>query len=278
MMPDLDDAFRAFQADTLAQVRPAGLAEARGRSRRRRRRQVTAVAVPALLAVVLPLATYAAAPRSSPLGGRPGLSALPSASGLPSWVPGSPLPPWESEPPPATPGLFCPFDPSLSPDSAATMDQLCAGTIDVPPWPADLGKRCVSGPLTFTDGAYWNGSYVITFGPEYGAPILSADVDGDGVAETVVVIVCNVMDAGQTVAAQVVVLKPGTGGRFTTLGRVVLANEIFQVAVTGTGTIQVNVGQWYTFAWNGTGFAEVTGAPDPAVLTSEPSGPPSSGG
>ncbi len=267
-MSDLDETFRAFRTETLAGVRPAGLAEARARSRRRRRRRAVVVALLALLAVVLPIAAYAAAPRHGAPAERPTPSPGPSGS-VPATV--SPSPTFAGTRTNRGDVGFCP--PALFPAPAGglTRQQVCDGTIDVPPWPVELGDRCDSGRLAFTDGVHWTGVHAVTFGPPYGAwytPIYYTDVDHDGAVDTVVVINCD------TRASEVVVLKPAPGGGIATFGLVTAGDEIDEIAVTASGGIQVDYLGWQTFAWNGTGFVTVPGVPRPSGSALPPPSPP----
>lgn len=269
-MSDLDDAFRALRADVLARVRPSGLADARARSRRRRQRQAVAVAVLALLAVVLPIAAYAAAPHHAAPGDGPTRSPRPSHSGRSAGPPRS-GPSYAGTRTNRGPGGFCPAALYPAPAGGLTREQVCDGTIEVPPWPAYLDGRCGSGPLTFSDGVHFTGVHAVTFGPPYGAwytPIYYTDVDHDGAVDTVLVINCD------TVASEVVVLKPAPGGGIATFGLVATGDEIDEIAVTGPGDIQVDYRGWRTYAWEGGRFVEVTGVPAPSGSALPPGSPP----
>lgn len=282
--PDLDGAFRNLRAAVLGEVRPAGVPDARRRSRRRRRRQAVAVAVLALIALAVPVAVYAAtgsgrkpvpvAPTHSP---RPGPS-VPSSGSEPGPAPASSSPVFAGTRTNRGSWGFCPPALFRTPAGGLTRDQVCNGTISVPPWPDPWTTMCDSGELTFTDGVHWTGVNAVTLGTPYGAwytPIYYTDVDHDGAVETVVQVNCN------TAASVVVVLRPAPGGGIRTFGIVTSSGtltgpiDIEEIAVTPSGYVQVDIGGgWITFGWDGTGFARVPGVPDPSGSALPPGSPP----
>lgn len=154
-------------------------------------------------------------------------------------------------------------------------------TLDLPPWAPDavLGG-CPSGPLTFRNGSHAIGGTASVRIEQ----VVSADVNRDGVDETVARFAC--VDDASTY--QVVAFT-----RTGTLGQVIAqtgpVKAICDLRAEADGSISVEVGdypaplrclypaqaplmktQWRTYAWTGAGFVQSAGPTAfPRVVTTE---------
>ncbi|WP_433062080.1 hypothetical protein [Dactylosporangium sp. CS-033363] len=261
----LDAAFAGFTDAGGAQIKPAGLAPVRATVRRRRNVRTFGCAFAAVLAIVVPVAAYAArngtndtspVPADSAPGvhpsGRP-VDASPRADrpGPPEAIPGAPtLRSWVAN---------C-ADPSL--DGLVTVKDLCDGTVTMPA--SAHNGQCPDRAATFTAGVS---------GTVHVRKVAQTDVDGDGRPETIALYDCTGTDLGSQAA--VVLTRAADGIR--TLGDLVtsesLPGGIHWVPDLGTdadGHVWLRVSdrrepddpavpQWRRYRWTGSSFTQDAG-------------------
>jgi hypothetical protein len=225
-----------------------------GEPEHRRRRWIWVVVAAAVLALVVPLLTYAIVRSGS--------------DGEPAATPG-PTAPAPTEPAPSPSAV-----PTAVPDGRISLTVLRDATLYLPGWPSDAVVAGPSGWVTFTDGMSRVRSDTdvpvsLAGGPAYG------DVDRDGAQETVIAVLAG-YEGGSW---QVLALDRDAGGRIVTLGRVVATTGQIKMiggdlTVTAGGTIRVEVAdymvccgedptvpQWQTraYAWQSRRFVQVAG-------------------
>ncbi|MFI7428449.1 hypothetical protein ACIBPB_15805 [Micromonospora sp. NPDC049836] len=261
--------FAAFRQTYAPDLRPAGPAAVRQTVRRRRRRAAVATAAAMVLAVAIPVAANATLHARRPPA--PAQSVQPSPSGS------TPSP---SANPSATPSTASPTP--AAPDGRISRAQLLAARLDLAPWPPDIvPKSCITRDVRLPAGpdAGDVGVPRLLGNPEYG------DVDGDGAAETVVLVGCRY---GEASAKQLLAFDRDARRRIVTLGRVVGTrkgmDDITDFAVHSDGTVRARVAdiqpccstpewsaqrQWRTYSWTGDGFDQIAGptrfGPDPRL-------------
>ena len=238
----LERAFAEFGQDQSAWIRRPGIDAARHRARLRRRNHLAVAA--AVLALALPLVAVNAARVHGPTP-----ATTSPAVTRPAVTPNPPVITTTAKP-----------GPGVLRDATVELD-----------W--SWAQHCGSGATTFRDGAATSqgaGVRVLS--------VSSTDVDGDGRAEAVARILCDVGDAGPV---QVVALQPTAPGTYRVLGTVLrtspaVAGQVGVRTVSTGDNGQVNIEvvdwapccyrpeettnrQWRTFAWTGTAFEQVSG-------------------
>ncbi|WP_426512497.1 hypothetical protein ACPPVO_18850 [Dactylosporangium sp. McL0621] len=244
----LDTAFADFTAAAAPRVKPAGLAPVRATVRRRRTVRIGVAAFVAAVAVIAPVAAFAARNTGTP--------PPPADSATPPPDPtGSPVPPDG-----VAPSLHSHKADCTSPSGDVRF--LCDGTVTMPT--SAHNGRCPDGAATFTGGR--SGSVRLD-------SVAQTDVDGDGKAETIALYNCEGSDLG----SQAVVAFTGTADGVRALGDFVT----FQVQPGGIGWVpdigtdadghvwlEVSdrheytdpaVPQWRRYHWTGAGFAQDRG-------------------
>jgi hypothetical protein len=227
---------------------------------RRRSVERTVVLAAVVLALVLPMAAFAALreDRRSPA---PAESLTPTAIGSTS--------PSIEPPPSATPSA------TPSAQSWLTKDQLKRATINLPAWgPGAMAGKCPKDRVKLADLEQYTDTrpMVLIIGE-----LLFMDVNGDSDAEAVANLFCGFQGGDQ----QIVVFERGPGGAPVTLGQVVATGEqtpiktFFGMRVEPDGVLGVQIGdtyqccgaderlsvhQWRGYRWNGRRFVQVTGS------------------
>jgi hypothetical protein len=161
--------------------------------------------------------------------------------------------------------------PSAGPRSV-TAEVLCNATLDIPVSPGS--DRCPHGRVAFSHGSAVPPPDVAAF---VIAQVAYADVDHDGVNDTVARIGCQV---GESDAGQVLVFDRAPGGGIRAKGRVLAADFNAVMRISGIdgkpdGSVWVMVSnvhasdgwgywaathQWRTFGWTGHGFTQTGGS------------------
>ncbi|MFD0823312.1 hypothetical protein ACFQ0D_34485, partial [Micromonospora zhanjiangensis] len=162
------------------------------------------------------------------------------------------------------------------PDGRISAADLLSAQVDLPPWPAGAAGSCIADNVQLLDGRTGR-----VPDPASLMRLLYADVDGDGVDESVAILGCR---PGESPFQQVAVFDRDEDGRIVTLGQVFRteslqaytgkASWIADVQPDTAGRIRVQVGdapqtdgparkwvqkQWRTYGWTGSGFAQVAG-------------------
>jgi hypothetical protein len=169
-----------------------------------------------------------------------------------------------------------------APDAKISASALRSATLSIPAWPKKgFDAECPSGKVHFTGGE--SGMLKLEGAPVY------ADVDHDGMLETVSVVSCNPQGSDYKVLA----FDRDAAGNIVTLGQVVASAgtaghpgdilTVWSVQAGDSGQVRVDVGdyrpccaqaqasqhQWRTYGWNGTAFTQTAGptafGPNPNV-------------
>jgi len=264
----IDAAVEEFRA-SMPSVLPPGFDTVRSTVRHRQRVRVAVVAV--AVAVVAISAGVLATPSlrgTAPMPGQTGTGTPP-----PSSVTGSPVPIYSGDPHPA-----CDQAGGLQvPAGGIPLADLCDGTIDVPAWPSNYYTSfCPTGPLTFEQGAI---PAVANIAVELGrnglgmdTSLTYVDIDGDGDAETIVLLGCGN-------DSQVMAFDRAGDGTIHTIGIIVQTSaalpRLIAVQAGPAGQIQVEVADYFAgvnddpsiaqhqtrvYRYDGTGFAQTGGA------------------
>jgi hypothetical protein len=200
----LRDTFAQFRADFRTEVPAPDIAAVHGIARRRHRTRIALAGVAAIVAVAVPVATYAAVNGNTALPEPPGISTGPSE---PSSTPSESAPPTESS--------IGGSPTRQAPDGRISKEILTHSTLDLPAWaPGAMGGKCPTGKVTLKG----NYTQVKDDGLRVGINrVINVDVDHDGAEETVAEVDCLY----QTGDSQVVAFDRDSSGKIITIGQVI---------------------------------------------------------
>jgi hypothetical protein len=248
--------FRQFRAAVAPSVTTAGMGAVEADVRHRRRVRHTVLAALSLALVALPVVAYAG---------------LRGADGPPTGGPDPSNPATVTASPTPLPSASAPARPVVADPRTAT--------VSIPAWPGEHASWCPSGRLEFTSfgdfgrhkpagDAYVELRWDLRDG---------VDVDRDGTADQLVTVRCSRDREFVDDALQVLALRPAADG-YDLLGTVVTTTggvrHVEEVAAGSNGQVRVRVAdfrvccggdssaaqrQWRVYAWNGSGFAQVSG-------------------
>ncbi|WP_433611385.1 hypothetical protein ACQP2P_44110 [Dactylosporangium sp. CA-139114] len=266
-MPEFDNdalltsAFADFNSEVSTFVKPAGTAAARTTVQHRQKVRTIAAGAVAAIAIVTPVAAYAA---------------IGTDSNGPPATPGVSVSPVETTTSPAAPST-APSATATAPDGRISKTDLGNATLTIPAWPKGFDEGCGKGAVKFSGG---NGGAHPPLKLE-GDPAY-VDVDHDGAQETVMLLSCSPQGSDYKVLA----FDRDASGKIVTLGQVVGSagsegkqgadiETIWSVQAGDDGQVKVDVGefrpccdmaqasqhQWRTYGWNGNAFTQTGGPP-----------------